>query len=74
MSTWFVRRVEALSARNVQDIANSNDPASVDLFSNKNDFTAVLHEGDIAGVAQDDEQDDDDGNPDEIQESTDPNT
>ena len=40
--------------RDRQDLAENYEPLFVDRFSNKNYFAATLHEGGIAGVAQDD--------------------
>ena len=44
------------------DLADGYKPLFVDWFANKNDFVTSPHEGGIAGVAQDaDDQDNDNG-------------
>ena len=49
--------------RDIQDLADSNEPLFVDRCFNENYFTANLHEGGITGVARDkDDQDDDNDN------------
>ena len=59
MSTWTIQHVDALTVRNIRDIANCYEPLSVDQFSNKNGFASALHEGGITGVAQDTNEQDD---------------
>ena len=60
MPTWVIQRVEALAVSNGGDLDDGDGPLFVDRFSNKNDFTAALQEGGIAGVAQDNDGKDDD--------------
>ena len=36
-----------------QDLSDGDEPLSVDRFADENDFSAALHEGGIARVAQD---------------------
>ena len=51
--------------RDEQDISNGDKPLFFDRFSRENDLVAALHEGGIAGVSQDaDEQDNDNYNDD----------
>ena len=48
---------------NRQDLSNDDEALCIDRFANKNNFSAALHDGGIAGVAQDgDDQNNDDGN------------
>ena len=37
------------------DLADRSEPIFIDRFTNKNDFSAALLEGGIAGVAQNDD-------------------
>ena len=65
-----MQRVDSLANHNGRYLSDGDELLSVDHFSNKNDFSAALHEGGTAGVAQNnDEQDNDDeydgGNTDE---------
>ena len=67
MTTWVTQGVDSLDVRNGRDIANGNKPLFVERFDNENDFSATLHEGCIAGVAQEEnykykDNDDDDRN------------
>ena len=65
MLTWVIQRFEALVMRDVRDIANGNGPLFSDRFANENGFSAALHEGEIEGVAQNnDDQDNDNGDDD----------
>ena len=75
MTTWVIQRVEALSVRNVQDLADGNKALFIDLFFNKDDFTATLHEGGILRVAQenDDKDNDNHNNNDDANTDEDPN-
>ena len=54
MPTWVIQRVEALAINGRQDLAKGDKLLFVGRFSNENDFSAAIHEGVIAGVAQDD--------------------
>ena len=68
MPNWFIQHVDSLAARDGQYLDDGNEPLFVDHFFKENEFAAALHEGGIAGLAQDDdEQDDgeDDGKTDE---------
>ena len=40
-----MQRVESLAMRDVQDIANGDEPLFVDRFVKNNYFDAALHEG-----------------------------
>ena len=51
--TWVIQHVEARAMCDGWDLADGNEPMFIDHFTNKNDFSAALHEGGIAGVAQD---------------------
>ena len=72
MPTWVIQCVEALAVWDRWNLVDGNKPLFVDHFSNKTDYAATLHEGDIAIVAQNfDEQygdDDNDCNTDEYPE------
>ena len=73
--TWFTHHVEALDVRVGQDLANGNEPTFVNRFANNNDFAADPHEGGIAVVAQDDNEQDnnkDDGDSNTDEELDDP--
>ena len=56
MPTWFIQRIEALAVREVWDISNGDELLFVNRFANKNDFDVDLHNGGISGVAQDDNE------------------
>ena len=65
MLTWVIQRVEELVMRDGRDISDGNGPLFSDRFDNENDFSTALHEGDIEGVAQNnDDQDNDNGDDD----------
>ena len=55
ISTWVIQHVEARDMYDGWDLADENEPMFIGFFTNKNDFAAALHEGGIAGVAQDDD-------------------
>ena len=58
----MIQYVGALNMKDRQDLSDGDEPLFVDRFPNENDFASALHEGGIAGVAQDnDEQDNDNG-------------
>ena len=55
MPKWVIRHIESLTTRDIRYLSNCNESLLVDHFSNKNYFSAALHEGGIAGVMQDDD-------------------
>ena len=56
MPTWVIQCVEAITVINGRDPADGNEPLFVDCFANDNYFSAKLHEGGTAGVAQDNDE------------------
>ena len=63
MPIWVIQCVEALAVPNGQDLSDSGEPLFVGRFVNKNYVSVALHEGGIAGVVQDkNEQDNDNDN------------
>ena len=60
MPTWVIQHVAGRAMCDGWDLADGNEPMFIDRFTNKNNFSAALHEGGIAGVAQDDNDKDDD--------------
>ena len=72
MPTWLIQHVEALTMHGGQDIADGDEPLYVDHFSKKNDFSAALHEYDIAGATQDKDEQDGDNNDDNSNRNEDP--
>ena len=71
MQTWVIRRIDALAALNRWYLFNGEWPLFVDRFSINNVFGIALREGGIVGVAEG--NDDDNDNTDEIPEPE-PNT
>ena len=71
-----IQHVEDLAVLDGWDLANGDELLLVDRFDNNNYFFPDLHRSGIEGLAQEDDQDNDDenGNTDEIQEYADPNT
>ena len=62
MPTWVIQYVGALTMKDRGDLSGGDEPLFAHQFTNENDFASALHEGGIAGVAQDeDEQDNDNG-------------
>ena len=58
MPTWFIQPVETLSMYDGGGISDGNELLFVDQYSNENGFSATLHEGGIARLAQyDNDQD-----------------
>ena len=55
-----------------QYLDDVNELLFVDPFANENDFSANLHEGGIAGVAQENKDQDDDNNNDDANTDEDP--
>ena len=53
MPTWVIQRVESLTMRDRQDLDGRNESLLVDRSANENYFSAVLHEGGITGLDQD---------------------
>ena len=62
MPTWVIQLVEILAMHDGQDLADGYEPLSVDRFASDNDFYYTLHEGDITGVAQNNDDQGDDNN------------
>ena len=64
MPTWVIQIVEEIVMREGKYLAEGKELQFVDQFSNENDLSADLHEGGIAGVAQNNdnqENENDDG-------------
>ena len=52
MPTWVIQRIKALAVPDEQDLDDIDEPLFIERFSKENYFDAALHEGGIAGVAQ----------------------
>ena len=70
--TWVIQHVEARAMFDGWDLADGNEPMFINRFTNKNDFAAVLHEGGITWVAQDDDDEYNDNNNDNSNTNEDP--
>ena len=56
----MIQYVGALTMKDRGDLSGGDEPLFVDWFTNENDFASSLHEGGIAGVVQDDNEQDND--------------
>ena len=72
MPTWVIQHVEARAMCDGWYLSDGKEPMLIDRFTNKNDFAAALHEGGIAGVAQDDDDKEDDSDNDNSNTNEDP--
>ena len=72
MPTWVIQYVGALTMKGRRDLSGGDEPLFVDRFTNENDFASALHEGGIAGVAQDDNVQDNDNGDDNANTDEDP--
>ena len=60
MPTWVIQKFEALDMCCRWYLANNDEQLFFDRFSNENCFAAALHEDEIAGVVQDNNEQDND--------------
>ena len=70
--TWVIQHVEARAMCDGWDLADGNEPMFIDRFTNKNDFSAALHEGGTEGVAWECDDKDDDNDNDNSNKNEDP--
>ena len=70
--TWVIQHVEARAMFDRWDLADGNEPMFINRFTKNNDFAAVLHEGGITWVAQDNHDEYNDNNNDNSNTNEDP--